>query len=99
MPAEVFFTPATNTGALTLVQLSEELKRAGLAPRIAENEAQQLWIEFDGFESRLLTMKEEPLSLITLQVYDDIDRGMALAKKIEEVLQPHGYIDAEQLLG
>ncbi len=99
LPTEVFFAHPENTGTLTLALLIGELRRAGLSPRITEDKVRQLWIEFDGFESRLLAMKEEPLGLITFQLYGDVETGMAMATAIEVVLQLHGYVDREQFSG
>ncbi len=96
MPAEVFFAHPRNAGTLTRAQLSDALQRAGLAIRVTEDKAEQLWIEFDGLKSRLLTMQTDPLSLITLQVYDDLPTGTTLADQVETALKPYGYIDAEQ---
>ena len=96
MPAEVFFAHPSDAGTLTLDQLAKDLSLAGFASKITEDKVEQVWIEFEGFESRLLTMKQEPLSLITLQVYGDHSVEIPFVEKIEALLQPHGYIDAEQ---
>jgi hypothetical protein len=55
------------------------------------------WVEFDGFESRLLISSEEaPLALITLQFYGDLAREAPLIEKIEALLGSRGYREAEQ---
>lgn len=99
MPAEVFFAPIADPGTLTLAQLATELSRARLTAKITEDKVEQLWIEFDGFKSRLLIGKEEPLGLIMLQVYGDLSSETPLIEKVEALLQAHGYVDAEQFSG
>lgn len=96
MPAEVFFAHSENASTLTVTQLAEGLKRVGLSARLTEDKTGQLWIEFGGSESRLLTERPEPLGLVTLQVYGDIEQETSLIEKVEALLRSHGFVDAEQ---
>ena len=96
MPVEIFFAHPGDIGRLTLDQLATDLSLAGFPAKITEDKGEQIWIEFEGFKSRLLTMKQKPISLITLQIYGDYSIEALLIENIEALLQPHGYIDAEQ---
>jgi hypothetical protein len=96
MPAEVFFAPASDVGTLTPTQLEAELSIASLAVESTEEDGLR-WVEFDGFESRLLIANvDEPLSLITLQFYGDLSHETPLIEKIEAVLVSHDYVNADQ---
>jgi len=73
------------------------LEQASLPVKIAEEDG-LLWIEFVGFESRLLTSPgAEPLDLITLQFYGDPAREEALLEKLTALLESHGYCNGEDL--
>ena len=101
MSVEVFFVHPSEAGTLTLAELTADLSQAGLVAKISEDKSEQVWVEFQGYRSRLLLGKEEPLALITLQYgwSSDTSNEDLLVAKIEELLRPHGYVDGEQFYG
>jgi hypothetical protein len=98
MPAEVFFAPRNGVGTLTTTQLSADLARAGFKSTAIEDKSDQIWFEFEGYRSRVLVPKEELLTLVTFQLSGDIERESELLDEVEDCLDRHGYIDAEDLV-
>jgi hypothetical protein len=97
MAVEIFYAPKNGIATLTPEMLQAALRQVSLWPKVSEEDG-LLWLEFDGFESRLLTtVGEAPLDLITLQLYDDQEREEDLTEKLEALLETLGYCDAEDL--